>query len=301
MSANKNKIDPAARAAGLPCWAGKVTPVPLEGGITNTNFVVDDGRGRYFARIGDDIPLHGVMRFNELSAARAAAAAGLSPEVVYAEPGVMVTPFIEGRTWTPADVADPANLDRIVALIRRCHFDVPNYLRGPVLMFWVFHVVRDYAATLRAGGSRHLDRVPALLACAEKLEAAVGPIDVVFGHNDMLAANFIDDGNRLWLIDWDYAGFNSPLFDLANIASNNEFSGDLETALLAAYLGAPPEAAYTRRFAAMKCASLLRETLWSMVSEIHSTIDFDFGAYSAENLARFERAVSAFEEGYGPL
>jgi thiamine kinase-like enzyme len=301
MSANKNKIDPAARAAGLPCWAGKVTPVPLEGGITNTNFVVDDGRGRYFARIGDDIPLHGVMRFNELSAARAAAAAGLSPEVIYAEPGVMVTPFIEGRTWTPADVADPANLERIVALIRRCHFGIPKHLRGPVLMFWVFHVVRDYAATLRAGGSRHLDRVPALLARAEKLEAAVGPIDVVFGHNDMLAANFIDDGSRLWLIDWDYAGFNSPLFDLANIASNNEFSGDLETALLAAYLGASPEAAYTRRFAAMKCASLLRETLWSMVSEIHSTIDFDFGAYSAENLARFERAVSAFEEGYGPL
>ncbi len=295
------KIDPAARAAGLPCWTGKVDPVSLEGGITNTNFVVDDGRGRFFVRIGDDIPLHGVMRFNELSAARAAAAAGLSPEVVYAEPGVMVTPFIEGRTWTPADVADPANLERVVALIRRCHFDMPNYLRGPVLMFWVFHVLRDYAATLRAGDSRHLDGVPALLSRAEKLEAAVGPIDVVFGHNDMLAANFIEEGDRLWLIDWDYAGFNSPLFDLANAASNNEFSSGLETALLTTYLGTPPDEAYTRRFAAMKCASLLREAMWSMVSEIHSTIDFDFAAYSAENLARFERAVGAFEEGHGPL
>ena len=301
MSAAKTKIDPVARAARLPCWTGKVEPLPLEGGITNTNFVVDDPRGRFFVRIGDDIPLHGVMRFNELSVARAAAVAGLSPAVTYAEPGVMVTPFVEGRTWTPADVADPANLERMVALIRRCHFEMPNYLRGPVLMFWVFHVVRDYAATLRTGGSRHLDRLPVLLDRAAKLEAAVGPIDVVLGHNDLLAANFIDEGKRLWLIDWDYAGFNSPLFDLANAASNSELSGELETALLTAYLGAPPDEAYTRRFAAMKCASLLRETMWSMVSEIHSTIDFDFAAYSAENLARFERAVGAFEEGYGPL
>ena len=297
----KDKRDPAARAAGLPFWSGKVTPVPLEGGITNTNFVVEDSRGRFFVRIGNDIPLHGVMRFNELTAARAAAAVGLSPEVVYAEPGVMVTPFIEGRTWAPADVADPANLQRVVALIRRCHFEMPQHVHGPVLMFWVFHVLRDYAATLRAGASRHLDRLPALLDRAAKLEAAVGPIDVVFGHNDLLAANFIDEGKRLWLVDWDYAGFNSPLFDLANVASNNEFSGDHETALLAAYLGAPPEAAFVRRFAAMKCASLLRETMWSMVSEIHSAIDFDFAAYSAENLARFERAVGAFEQGHGPL
>ena len=296
-----DKIDPVARAASLPCWKGRVEPVPLEGGITNTNFVVDDGRGRFFVRIGNDIPMHGVMRFNELSAARAAAAAGLSPEVTYTEPGVMVTPFIEGRTWTAADVADSENLDRAVALIRRCHFEMPKYVRGPVLMFWVFHVLRDYAATLREGGSRHLGRLSALLDQAAKFEAAVGPIDVVFGHNDLLAANFIDEGKRLWLIDWDYAGFNSPLFDLANIASNNEFSSDLESALLTAYLGAPPDAAYTRRFATMKCASLLRETLWSMVSEIHSAIDFDFAAYSAENLARYERAVGAYEEGYGSL
>jgi len=301
MGAIKNKIDPVARAACLPCWTGKVEPLPVTGGITNTNFVVDDGHARFFVRIGDDIPLHGVMRFNELSAARAAAAVGLSPEVIYAEPGVLVTPFIDGRTWTSADVANPANLELVTVLIRRCHFDMLKHMRGPVLMFWVFHVVRDYAAILREGNSRHLDRLPELLNHAVKLEAAVGPIDVVLGHNDMLAANFIEEKKRLWLIDWDYAGFNSPLFDLANVASNNEFSSDLEMALLTAYRGTPPDAAYIRRFTAMKCASLLRETMWSMVSEIHSTIDFDFAAYSVENLARFERTVSAFEEGYGPL
>jgi thiamine kinase-like enzyme len=297
MGAAKKQVDPEARAAGLPCWAGKVAPVPLTGGITNVNFLVQDARGRYFARIGDDIPMHGVMRFNELAAARAAAAVGLSPEVVYAEPGVMVTRFVDGRTWTPADVADPANLERVVALIRRCHTEMPKHVRGPVLMFWVFHVIRDYAASLREGGSRHRDRLPELLDRAATLETAVGPIDVVFGHNDLLAANFIDEGERLWLIDWDYAGYNSPLFDLANVASNNEFTAAQVTALLTAYRGGPPDAAVRRRFAAMTCASLLREALWSMVSEIHSTLDFDYAAYSAENLARFERAYDAFATG----
>ena len=287
--------DPAGRAAGLPCWSGQVAPEPLSGGITNVNFVVADQGQRFFVRIGEDIPVHGILRVNELAATRAAEAAGISPEVVYAEPGAIVIRFVEGRTYTPDDVRDPANLERIVALIRRCHHEMPRHLRGPVLMFWVFHVIRDYAGTLRDGKSRSLPLLPKLLERAETLEAAVGPIEVVFGHNDLLAANFIDDGHRLWLVDWDYAGFNSPLFDLANVASNNEFPPTLVSRLLETYYGAPPDTALRRRYQAMACASLLRETMWSMVSEIHSTLDFDYLAYTDENLARFERSYGAFE------
>ena len=287
--------DPKVRAAGLSCWSGKVEPAPLSGGITNVNFVVEDGGARYFVRIGEDIPVHGILRSNELAAARAAEAAGVSPGLVYAEPGVLVIRFVEGRTFEPADVRDPANLPRIIELIRRVHHEVPEHLRGPVLMFWVFHVIRDYAGTLRDGGSRCLPMLPGLLARAALLEAAVGRIEVVFGHNDLLAANFIDDGERLWLIDWDYAGFNSPLFDLANVASNNEFPPDLVEELLAGYFGGPPDAALRRRYDAMGCASLLRETMWSMVSEIHSTLEFDYVGYTEENLARFERAYAAFD------
>jgi len=287
--------NPAARAAGLSCWSGPVSPEPLSGGITNVNFVVADKGGKFFVRIGEDIPVHGILRVNELAATRAAEAAGISPEVVYAEPGAIVIRFVEGRTYTPDDVRDPANLERIVALIRRCHHEMPRHLRGPVLMFWVFHVIRDYAGTLRDGKSRSLPLLPKLLERAETLEAAVGPIEVVFGHNDLLAANFIDDGHRLWLVDWDYAGFNSPLFDLANVASNNEFPPALVSRLLETYYGAHPDTALRRRYQAMACASLLRETMWSMVSEIHSTLDFDYLAYTDENLARFERSYGAFE------
>jgi thiamine kinase-like enzyme len=186
-------------------------------------------------------------------------------------------------------------LERIVPLIRRCHHGIPEHLRGPVLMFWVFHVLRDYAGTLRDGDSAHLARLPDLMRGADTLCEAVGPIDVVFGHNDLLPANFLDDGKRLWLIDWDYAGFNSPLFDLGGLASNNGLTEPQERWLLETYFETALTDALWHRYQAMKCASLLRETMWSMVSEIHSRIDFDFPAYTHENLGRFEAAFTTFQ------
>lgn len=288
--------DAKTRAAALPIWTGPVEPVPLDGGITNVNFVVDDAGRKYVVRVGDDIPVHQVMRFNELAASRAAEAAGISPAVRYHEPGVLVIDYIEGKTLGEADVRRPENLERILPVIRRCHHAIPDKLRGPALMFWVFHVIRDYGWTLEEGGSAHAGRLPALRDAAAALEQAVGSIDVVFGHNDLLAANFIDDGDRIWLIDWDYAGFNSPLFDLGGLASNNGLSEAQEHWLLETYFEGPVDAALQRGYTAMKCASLLRETLWSMVSELHSELDFDYSAYTAENLARFEAAFGDFQQ-----
>jgi thiamine kinase-like enzyme len=158
----------------------------------------------------------------------------------------------------------------------------------------VFHVIRDYAASLRELASPHSGRLAELLDSADALEHAVGPIELVFGHNDLLAGNLIDDGSRLWLIDWDYAGFNSPLFDLGGLASNNEISEAQEAWILERYFGCrDPD--LDRRFAAMKCASLLRETLWSMVSERISKIDFDYETYTATNLARFSSSYAALQ------
>jgi thiamine kinase-like enzyme len=287
--------DALLRASRLSCWKGGVDPRPLSGGITNQNFVVEDAGERYFVRIGDDIPIHGVMRFNELAASRAAAAAGVSPDVVHHEPGALVMRFIEGATLNEASVRDPANLERIVPLLKRCHHEIPKYLRGPTLMFWVFQVIRDYAGTLRDGNSRMLGVLPRLLEISGTLEREVGAVQLVFGHNDLLAANFIDDGERMWLVDWDYAGFNSPLFDLGGLASNNQLSADQEHQVLSEYFGAPTDAGLVRRYRAMKCASLLRESMWSMVSEIHSRLDFNYVAYTDENLARFESAWTDFQ------
>jgi thiamine kinase-like enzyme len=286
---------PLNRVSRLTCWKGDVEPRPLTGGITNHNFLVEDAGERYFVRMGDDIPIHGVMRFNELAASRAAAAAGVSPEVVHHEPGALVMRFIDGETLDEARVREQANLERIVPLIKRCHDGIPKHLRGPSLVFWVFQVIRDYAGTLRDGGSRMLGALPRLLEISATLEREVGPVQLVFGHNDLLPANFIDDGKRMWLVDWDYAGFNSPLFDLGGLASNTQLDADQEAWVLAEYFGEPADAPLVRRYRAMKCASLLRESMWSMVSEIHSSLDFDYVAYTDENLARFESAWSAFQ------
>ena len=282
--------DPKERAARLPCWKGEVAPEPLGGGITNINFTVEDAGDRFVVRIGDDIPVHGVYRVHELAAARAAHAAGIAPEIVHAEPGALVMRWVEGRTLEPEDVRDPSRMERVLDTVIRCHREVPLHFRGPTPIFWVFQVVRDYARILRDEGSRMTGRLDELLERSARLESVVGPVDIVFGHNDLLAANFIDDGDRIWLIDWEYAGFNSPLFDLGGLVSNSELDAAAERWLLERYFGTPLGESGAAGYAAMKCASLLRESMWSMVSELHSEIDFDYVAYTEENLERFERA-----------
>jgi len=291
MSAPANTLD---KVRGLALWRGKVDPRPLTGGITNTNFLVEDAGRRYVVRVGEDIPEHGISRAAELAASRAAHAAGVSPAVLHAEPGILVLDHIEGRTFAAEDVR--ADLDRVVALVKQAHEGVQLHLRGGAPAFWVFHVVRDYAHRLDAAGFRLKSELPRLLALAERLRRAVGPVDLVFGHNDLLPGNLLDDGKRLWLIDWDYCGFNSPLFDLGGLASNNGFSPAETERALTLYFGTPPDATLTHSFQAMLAASLLREAMWSMVSEVHSSIDFDYRAYTEDNLARFEAALETLDQ-----
>jgi thiamine kinase-like enzyme len=288
--------DPIALAATLPCWGGRVSPVPLAGGLTNDNFLVEDGGERYVVRVGGDIPAHNIVRTTEAAASRAAHAAGVSPRVHYADSNALVIGFVEGRTLKPEDVRAPENHARLVDLIKRAHREIPKHFPGPAPLFWVFQVVRHYDRTLRELRSPHVSALTAFARMAEPLEQAVGPIDIVFGHNDMLAANLLDDGERLWLVDWEYAGFNSPLFDLAGLASNSEASREAAEHMMELYFERPIDHDLRRRVAAMTAASLLRETLWSMVSEETSAIGFDYRSYTWENLQRFRAAYAVFED-----
>ena len=286
------RLDPVARALSLPIWQGKTAAVPLGGGITNLNVLVTDERRRAVVRIGDDIPVHQIMRFNELAASRAAHAAGVSPGVIHHEPGALVIDFVEGRTLTAADLREEDLLEQALALVMHAHRDIPRHLRGPALTFWVFQVVRDYAATLNEGKSRHRAALPGLLDEAAALERTVGRIEMVFGHNDLLPSNFLHDGSRMWLIDWDYAGWGSPLFDLGGLAANVGLDTAQESWVLEAYFGAPPDAELWQRYRAMKAAAALREAMWSMVQESHSQLDFDYRAYTAEYLDTYRQALS---------
>ena len=291
MATEKNK-----QLEALTFWQLPIQYKPLEGGMTNSNFRVEHGDKIYFVRLGEDIPEHGVYRFNELAASRAAFSCGISPEVVHQESGAMVLRFIEGKTLKSENLRDHSTMEKVVTLLKKCHFEMPQNLPGITLIFWVFQVIRGYANTLRKGQSRMIPELSRFIEINMKLEKTVGAVDILFGHNDLLFGNFIDDGLRLWLIDWDYAGFNSPLFDLANLASNNEYAEILEKQLLEMYYEKAVSPDLWKRYFAMKCASLLREAMWSMVSEIHSTIDFDYVQYTSENLDRFENTYANFNK-----
>ncbi|MCF8533505.1 MAG: phosphotransferase family protein [Reyranella sp.] len=274
------------KLARLPCWRGKVTLEPLKGGLTNTSFVATDGDARFVVRCGGDIAVHHVFRDRERAVSIAAFEAGLSPEVVHAEPGILVLRFIAGRTFGEPDLA--ANIGRIVPLLKTCHAEVGRRVRGPVNAFWVFHVIRDYV--------RLLDTDPKYLALADKLERMQAPLPTVFGHHDLLPANFMDGGNRLWLIDWEYGGFGTAMFDLANLSSNGSFSDSDDARLLDAYFGGSPPADLRRSFRAMKVASALREALWAMVSDIHlKTPGVDYAAHARDYLARTDEAAHALD------
>ncbi len=286
------------RIANLPCWKNPVRIEALSGGMTNLNFKVEDGDQSYVVRFGEDDPVHLISRSNEIASCEAAFAIGVSPELVYNEPGILVARFIEGRVFDEADVREDNNLLRIIELLKRFHHEVPmNFDQIPV-MFWVFQVLRHYQNLLGNGESAHKALLPELARIGRELETAVGPVEIVFGHNDLLPANFIDDGDKIWLIDFDYAGFNSPLFDLSNLASNNELSEDQEQVILENYFAVSTNKATLASYHAMKCASLLRETMWSMVSELYSRVDMDFADYTCKNLERFESAYAAYRKSY---
>jgi thiamine kinase-like enzyme len=174
------------RILALACWRGEVSAERLHGGLSNESWKVTDAAGAHVVRFGSDFPFHHVRRERELAAARAAEAAGFAPAVEHAAPGAMVTAYLGARTWTEADMrANPARIGR---LLRDFHARMPRLVAGEGAIFWVFHVIRDYARTLEAQGSRFVPELGRVLAAAEEAEAAQVPLPIVFGHHDLLPA-----------------------------------------------------------------------------------------------------------------
>ena len=286
------------RIAALPCWNGRIDIAVLKGGLSNESFVVSDANGRHVVRFGVDYPFHHVFRARELMTAKAAHDAGFAPRVEYAEPGIMVSAFLGARTFGGEDVA--RERERVAGLLSRFHRQMPHHVSGAGFMFWAFHVIRDYARTLDNSNSRMRPYLSGYLHLAERLEAAQAPLPVVFGHNDLLPSNILDDGERLWLIDFEYAGFSTAMFDIAGATSNAGLTADQSDDFLAAYFGHEPTPEIRRSMAAMQCASLLREAMWSMVSELYlSAPGADYVGYTADNLRRLEEALDHYQTTYG--
>ena len=278
------------RLKNLDLWGGPVAFEPIPGGITNRNYRARVGTKTFVARIGEDRPLLGIDRRNEVVCQRAAHALGVGPAVVHHEPGVLVSEHLEARTQTTDGLREPTFLPRIAALLRRLH-DGRDRLVGETLFFSAFQTVRTYAATARSLGATLPDDAGAILDDARDLARRVGPFVPALCHNDVLAGNVLDDGARLWLVDWEYGGVGHPLFDLANLAGHGGYDDARQRALLAAYRGtteADPADLQTLRL--LKVGSLLREAFWSLIQTVASDLAFDFRRYADDQIRAYREA-----------
>ena len=272
----------------IPIWKGNIEIKTIDGGLTNKNYLIQENSKKFVVRLGDDIPEHLISRSNELIASKAASEANIGPKMIYSGKGILVLEYIESTTLTAKDVR--YKIDLIIPLLKKIHYEIPKKIFGQSLIFWVFHVIRNYEKFLKDHKSSYSNLLPDLLSQSVRLEKNSSPYQIVFGHNDLLPANFLDDGLRLWIIDWEYAGFNTPLFDLGGLASNCDFSQKEEIYLLENYFEKKIDDKLLLQYNSLKCASLLRETMWSMVSELTSKIDFDYKNYTQENLLKFNQS-----------
>ena len=265
-------------------WPGQeVTIEPLGGGITNRNFKVDaDGRSFVLRIGGKDTELLGIDRAAEHAASRIAADLGLGPEVVaFIEPeGYLVTKYVDGEVGK-VDIA------RVGAALRRLH-------DGPAFpgRFDSFGVVETYRVTAQEHGVGVPSTYERAKELADQIERRRGHASLRPCHNDLLNANFIDDGVRLVLVDWEYAGMGDPFFDLGNFAVNHELTEESERTLLSAY-GSDDAAALVL----MRFMSDFREAMWGIVQLAISELDFDFAAYAEEHFERL--AKTAAEPRFG--
>lgn len=278
--------------ARVPMWADlqdlKVSP--LEGGITNRNYRVDAAGKSFHLRLaGENTDLLGINREYEYKANRVAGELEIGPEVVYViEPeGYLVTRFIEGRPILPEELRQPKNLQRVVEMLHKIH-SMPS-IPG---VFNAFQVVRDYTETARRYHVLFPENFRWLLHQMKDAEAAVmaHPFIPFPCHNDLLNANFLATDQRLYILDWEYAGMGDVFFDLANFSNNQELSELENQFLLECYF----ERVTTRHVAhlqIMKIMSDFREAMWGLVQVGISDLDFDFRAYANKHFDRLTENI----------
>ncbi|HEY6112628.1 MAG TPA: phosphotransferase [Gaiellaceae bacterium] len=262
----------------------------LGGGITNHNLRVDVDGAHFVLRVaGKDTNLLGIDRTVELAATEAAAALGIGPEVVFfVEPeGWLVTRFVEGEIPSLERMREPEMLRRVAAALRTYH-------DGPVTpgTFDSFRVVETYRRTAEERGGQTPDAYEWAHEIAGRIERRRAADVAVPCHNDLLNANFLDDGERLRIVDWEYAGMGDRFFDLANFSVNHELDATQSEMLLEAYVG-DVRPADVEALELMRFMSDFREAMWGVVQAAVSELDFDFDSYSAEHFERLERTAAS--------
>lgn len=278
--------------ARIPSWRGReVRAAPLTGGLTNTNYRVEVDGTPYVVRIpGASTDMLSVNRQHEYHNTLAAAQAGVGAQIVHYLPDipVMVLEYIHGETMSSARLREPAQIARIAAATRALH-------AGPAFAntFDMFRTMDFYLAIVHEHGFRIPDGYDDYVSVARRIEAALQarPLPLAPCNNDLLAENFIDDGARLRLVDYEYSGNNDPCFELGNICNENDFAPEQVEQLCAAYFGQASDALVARMWL-YYCMSNIGWVLWGSIQNSISAIEFDFWEWT---LTKWRKALDKVE------
>jgi len=277
--------------AAIPAWAGRaVDAEAIAAGLTNANWKVTVDGTPHFVRIpGAATDLLAVDRANERHNTRAAATAGVGPPVLHelSEWDVFVLAWVDARTMSIETLGAPGIPARVAEALRQLHAG-PRF-RDDFDMFRTteryLRVVDERSILIPNGYRDRLDRLP-------RIEAALGvhPLPTVPCHNDLLAENYLDDGQRLWLVDYEYSGNNDPTFELGNTCQEQGWEEARIRELCAAYFGEVTDALLAR----MRLQMIMSDvgwTLWAAIQAAISTIEYDFFGWAEERWARAQTAL----------
>jgi thiamine kinase-like enzyme len=278
-----------AAAAVERLWPGRrVNVAALDGGITNRNFKVEVDGAAYVLRMGGKkTDLLGIDRAVEHAASLRAEEIGVGPGVVdfVESEGWLVTRFIDGRPIGIEEMRGASVLPRVAAALRKIHS--ASAIPG---RFDAYAVVDEYRAEAEGHGVELPKEFNAAREVSEEIRAARGPQPLVPCHNDLLNANFLDDG-AIRIVDWEYAGMGDRFFDLANFSVNHEFEVVDDLHLLVAYFGSERKADLAA-LRLMRFMSDFREAMWGVLQSGISELDFDFKGYAAKHFDRMKQAAA---------
>ncbi|MBL8688036.1 MAG: phosphotransferase [Rhodospirillaceae bacterium] len=264
------------RLRALPLLSAQPTIRPIDGGRTNENFRVESGGRTYFARVGIDLPHHGITRVNEMACHRRAAALGIAPEVVHGADGIMVTAFIDGRTLVQGESIDDATLGRLAKTLRRLGDEADA--SGLPIFDPVAICRRDLAALPIDGlsGARRREASD-IIAAAPRLS------NHALIHADLIPENVIVSGERVMLVDWEYAGRGDPAVDIAAVALHFGLGEPQRALVVEAHDGVS-----AKTVEALQPVLALREALWCEVQKRFAGIRGDLAEYTEMCWRRLE-------------
>ncbi len=257
------------------------------GGLTNVNFLVETASGRFVVRLPGDGTSEYINRRDEAVAAQLAADVGVNAELLFfdAADGLMATRYVDGaRTMSPGAFGDPASIGRAAEVLRRLHRSGARFASD----FRLFPMIDEYKSLLASKGAELPIGYDAVQVAAGEARAVLEahPVELAACHCDPLCENFLDTGERMYLIDYEYAGNNDPMWDLGDLSVEAGFTAEQDDDLLRAYFDGNVPADARARMVLFKGLCDLLWTLWGVIQHANGNPADDFWAYA---LGRFER------------